>query len=450
MKPHAEFSGRDSATFGWACHAQSVRGAQKSNSILLIEDSLAVANLIMSRLAAVSSATIVHCTSLAEARRAFTAERFAFAITGLNLPDGGGEDILGVLDDADLTAIVFTARHDAQAQARYAQMQLLDYCVKDENNSIGRVVQTAVRVLGNADVKVLVVDDQNSARQSLVDLLTRHNFDVREARSGAEALTILAEEKDVELLITDYNMPDMDGYTLVQHVRQSSAYTQLRIIGVTSSSDRRVSSLFLKAGANDFIYRPLLAEEFQCRIDSNVDTIKLIKRLRYFAERDQLTNLPNRRYFFEVVAEMMREDQAMGVDSAVALLDIDFFKKVNDTYGHEAGDDTLRRVAGCVQEAVEGTPHMAARLGGEEFAFYLRGLTDQSAHDFCEAVRIAIEEMTIELRNGTEISVTTSFGLANVQAREPLDNQLNAADQFLYMAKANGRNQVFSEMSLMA
>lgn len=450
MKAQAELSTYAGPIIGWG--AAPFRGipAARVEAILLIEDSLAVANLIVSRLEAVTTASVVHCTSLAEARRTFSTTRFTLAITGLHLPDGHDEDILGTLEKAGIPAIVFTATHDPQAQSRYVQMELLDYCVKDEENSIGRLMQTVIRVLGNADVKVLVVDDQGSVRQSLVDLLTRHNFDVREARSGAEALTILSAEKDVELLITDYNMPDMDGYTLVKRVRENSAYSQLRIIGVTSSSDRRVSSLFLKAGANDFIYRPLMPEEFQCRIDSNVDTIKLIKRLRYYAERDQLTNLPNRRHFFETVAAMMQEDQALGVESAVALLDIDFFKKVNDTHGHEAGDDTLRRVAACLHEAIEGTPHMTARLGGEEFAFYLRGLSDKAAHDFCDSVRRTVEAMTIELRNGTQISITTSFGLANVQIREPVDNQLNAADQFLYMAKANGRNQVFSELSLMA
>lgn len=422
----------------------------KTTNILLIEDSTAVANLIVTRLEEVCTAKVFHCQTLAEARKVFLTEHFAFAITGLDLPDAKGEEILGALDEAEIAAIVYTAKHDSHAQSRYAEMQLLDYCVKDESDSVGRLVQTAARVLGNADIKVLVVDDQRSARQSLVELLSRHNFDVMEARSGAEALTMLGVQKDVELLITDYNMPDMDGYELVQQIRHSAAYTQLRIIGVTSSTDRRVSSLFLKAGANDFIYRPLLPEEFQCRIDSNVDTIKQIKRLRYHAERDQLTNLPNRRYFFEVVARLMREDQAQGLQSAVALLDIDFFKKVNDTYGHEAGDDTLRCVAASLQKTVTRTPHMAARLGGEEFAVYLRGLHEQSAHDFCEQIRKAIEAVKIELRNGTVISVTTSIGLADIQANEPVDNQLHAADQLLYMAKAAGRNRTFSEMSLMA
>lgn len=421
----------------------------KTTNILLIEDSMAVANLIVTKLQEVCTAKVIHCPSLAEARKVFNTEHFAFAITGLDLPDGKGEDILAALDEAEIAALVYTAKHDDEAQYRYGELQLLDYCVKDETGSLNRLIQTAVRVLGNADIKVLVVDDQRSARESLVDVLSRHNFDVLEARSGAEALTMLGVQKDVELLITDYNMPDMDGYELVQRIRASSAYTQLRIIGVTASSDRRISSLFLKAGANDFMYRPLMPEEFQCRIDSNVDTIKQIKRLRYHAERDQLTNLPNRRYFFEVVARLMREDQAQGMQSAVALLDIDFFKKVNDTYGHEAGDDTLRAIASCLDKTVVRTPHMAARLGGEEFAVYLRGLHEQSAHDFCEQIRKAIEKVKIELRNGTVISVTTSIGLADIQANEPVDNQLHAADQLLYMAKAHGRNRVFSEISLM-
>ncbi len=416
--------------------------------ILLIEDSVAVANLVVTRLQEVSSAKICCCSSLSQAREAIKVERFAFAVAGLNLPDAKGDEILSVLEEAGIATIVYTAKHDPDAESRYAEMQLLDYCVKDDSGALNRVVQTANRVLGNAHIKVLVVDDQRSARMSLVEVLARHNFDVCEARSGSEALSILEAEPDTHLLITDYNMPDMDGYQLVRAIRQNPTHTALRIIGVTSSSDRRVSAQFLKAGANDFMYRPLLPEEFQCRIDSNVDTIKLVSRLRHHAERDQLTNLPNRRYFFEAVSKLMCEDQAKGLQSAVALLDIDFFKKVNDTYGHEAGDETLRAIARSLKTALGRTPHMAARLGGEEFAVYLRGLEGQGAHDFCEAIRSSIEDTRIELRNGKIIAVTTSVGLVDIHANEPVDNQLHAADQLLYMAKAGGRNRVFSELSL--
>ncbi|WP_245223899.1 GGDEF domain-containing response regulator [Rhizobium halophytocola] len=418
-------------------------------NILLIEDSLALASLMKARLTTVGGANVTHCQTLKEADELIASQQFVFAITGLSLPDAKGDDILQHLENAGLPAMVFTAKQDSHAQSHYVELRLLDYVVKEDLSSVDRVSMAAARILDNILIKVLVVDDTRSARTPIVDALRRQNFTVLEAKSGGEALELLEEHTDIELLITDYHMPDMDGYQLVRKVRQSLPSDQLRIIGVTSSTDRLLSSLFLKAGASDFVHRPILPEEFQCRIDNNVETLKQIKRLRYFAERDQLTDLPNRRYFFEAATKLMNEDTEKGIESAFALLDIDHFKKINDTHGHEAGDETLRTLARCMENLIARTPHLIGRLGGEEFAIYMHGLSKQEAHDWCDTMRAEIAEMTIKTRE-TTLKITASIGVADVQPHEPLDNQLNAADQLLYMAKNSGRNRVFSEMSFVS
>ena len=417
-------------------------------NVLLIEDSVALAALMKSKLTAVSGANVTHCQTLEQASKMIEETDFVFAITGLSLPDAKGDEILQYLESVNLPALVFTAKQDEHAQAHYLDLKLLDYVVKDDLSSVDRVSLAASRILDNVLIKVLVVDDSRSARISIVDALRRQNFTILEAKSGGEALDLLEEHSDIELLITDYNMPDMDGYQLVRKVRESLASDQLRIIGVTSSGDRLLSSMFLKAGASDFVHRPIMPEEFQCRIDNNVETLRQIKRLRYFAERDQLTDLPNRRYFFEAVTRQMVEDTAKGIGSAFGLLDIDHFKKINDTYGHEAGDETLRCLARCLESYAQKSPHaVVGRLGGEEFAIYMHGLSRKDAHDWCDAMREEIAKLEIPVRERV-LKITASIGVADVQPHEPLDNQLNAADQLLYMAKNSGRNRVFSELTL--
>jgi diguanylate cyclase (GGDEF)-like protein len=239
----------------------------------------------------------------------------------------------------------------------------------------------------------------------------------------------------------------MDGYELTRRIRTQRSSEELRIVGVSSSSDRLLSASFLKAGASDFIYRPFVPEELQCRIDNNIETLKQIKRLRYLAERDYLTGLPNRRCFFEKAQVLMRETQEAHLDSAVAILDIDHFKTINDTFGHEAGDRVLKALADVLGEVCAKPKHLTARLGGEEFAIYFKGLDAFQAHSLCEAIRTRIEAMTIAL-NGTDVSVTVSLGVVEIEPGEPFDNQLNAADQLLYMAKANGRNRVYSNLTI--
>jgi diguanylate cyclase (GGDEF)-like protein len=414
-----------------------------SDDILLIEDSVALSTLLAGRLEEETGAKVTRCGSMAHAREKMAERPFALALTGLNLPDAPDGEILDLLLDNDVPTIVFTATFDAETRQRCTDRKIVDYIVKQGGRTVDTVVQTVARILANRAHTILVVDDARAARSELVAILRRQNFNVLEARSGRAALDILQQDGTVELVITDHHMADMDGYELTRRIRQTKNSEQLRIIGISSSSDRLLSASFLKAGASDFIYRPFVPEELKCRIDNNIETLTQLKHLRRLAEQDYLTGLANRRHFFAT----MREPGRAGLQGAIALLDIDHFKSVNDTHGHEVGDMVLQAISG-VMEAMSGeNGHMAARLGGEEFAIYLHQLDAFQAHSFCENLRKAIEDTTIAA-GGRTIPVTVSIGVVEFEPDEPFENQLNAADQLLYLAKANGRNRVYSSLTL--
>jgi diguanylate cyclase (GGDEF)-like protein len=416
--------------------------------ILLIEDSAALAMLLKQRLEADAGAEVVHCNSMAAAKKLLDEAPITLALTGLNLPDAPKGEILTLLAEHRIPTIVFTATFDSEARRRYAEKKIIDYIIKDGKRTVDVVVATVDRIICNREYSVLVVDDARSARSGLVDILSRQNFNVREAHSGLHALEVLAEDDAIQLVITDYHMPDMDGYELTRRIRETRSSEDLRIIGVSSSTDRLLSASFLKAGASDFIYMPFVPEELQCRIDNNIETLKQLKRLRYLAERDHLTDLPNRRYFFDktrTFVDNINQRQQIG---SIAIVDIDHFKKINDTLGHDAGDDALQNVAKLLADACESGGHMPARLGGEEFAIFLRGLDARAAFAFCEALRVQIEAEGTDL-TGSDMALTVSIGVVEIEKGEPFDNQLNAADQLLYMAKAAGRNRVFSDVILM-
>jgi diguanylate cyclase (GGDEF)-like protein len=207
-----------------------------------------------------------------------------------------------------------------------------------------------------------------------------------------------------------------------------------------------LSAHFLKAGASDFIYRPFVPEELQCRIDNNVETLKQLMRLRELAERDHLTGLPNRRSFFDqanaLLEAMKKGDGAMDRGS-VAIIDIDHFKKINDTLGHSAGDKALKKLAQALSTLCQPGNHIAARIGGEEFALFLKGLNGEQAHAFCEALRLEIERNGQAL-SSADLALTISIGVVEVGQAGSIDQHLTAADQLLYIAKANGRNIVYS------
>ncbi len=420
-----------------------VANLQSSNDILIVEDSAALSALLRQRLERETAGRTFCCANLAQARLLLTGQKFTMALTGLNLPDAPNGEILALLAEHGVPTIVFTATADAETSARYAERKIIDYIVKSDNRTVDTVVRTVNRILTNSAFSVLVVDDARSARSGLVEIMQRQNFRVFEAHSGKQALDVLAENPSIELVITDYHMPDMDGHELTRRIRVTRPSDELRIIGVSSSSDRRLSASFLKAGASDFIYRPFVPEELQCRIDNNVETLTQIKRLRYLAERDHLTGLANRRFFFEKNPAL----QIAPANDAVAILDIDHFKSVNDTYGHEAGDQVLKRLAGILSEMTAANRYLAARLGGEEFAIYMKDTNAFQAHSFCEQIRTRVQATSIPVQDKS-ISVTISIGVIEMEERETFGNQLNAADQLLYLAKKNGRNRVYSSLTI--
>lgn len=415
-----------------------------SNDILLIEDSVALSTLLARRLSEELGANVTRCASLEEARAAVAQRSFALALTGLNLPDAPSGEILPFLTRHALPAIVFTATFDPNAGQRYAQHKIIDYIVKDGRRTVDLVVRTVGRILSNSAFNVLVVDDARSVRSGLVDILRRQNFNVFEAHSGNEALSILSSRDDIELVITDYHMADMDGYELTRQIRARKDSEAVRIIGISSSNDRLLSASFLKAGASDFIYRPFVPEELQCRIDNNIETLVQLKRLRRLAERDHLTGLANRRHFFEQV----KEHEARGTGGAVALLDIDHFKSVNDTFGHGAGDRVLKAVSDLMATTCRAERYIPARLGGEEFAIYMPNANAFQAHSCCESLRKSVEGNVVPVTTAREISVTISIGVVEIEVGEPFANQLQAADQLLYLAKTNGRNRVYSDLTI--
>ena len=141
------------------------------------------------------------------------------------------------------------------------------------------LAESVCRFLTNHRHHVLIVDDSPTARALLSSRLKRYNFRVSVADSGAKALDILKRNPDIGLVVTDYNMPDIDGFELTRRIRSVRGSHELRIIGVSSSSDRLLSARFLKAGGNDFMLRPFIDEEFYCRVNQNLDTLIQIRSM---------------------------------------------------------------------------------------------------------------------------------------------------------------------------
>lgn len=268
--------------------------------ILLIEDSRSISRLLEHRLRTSLGAEVICCMSADMCRAVLSREdcHFDIAIAGLQIPGAEDGEMLDAVIARAIPVVVFTGTFDLHIREQIIGRGVADYIVKDNDRAMDTVITSVKRLLANRAFKVLVVDDMVSAHLGLVDMLVLQGFQVLQARTGRQALEILATDTDISLVLTDYHMPDMNGYDLTRTIRSLYANSDLRIIGISSSADRLLSASFLKAGASDFVYRPYVTEELQCRIDLHVQALLQIRQLRAAAFKDYLTGLNNRRYFF--------------------------------------------------------------------------------------------------------------------------------------------------------
>ncbi|MEO5903226.1 MAG: diguanylate cyclase [Gemmatimonadaceae bacterium] len=308
---------------------------------------------------------------------------------------------------------------------------------------------------GNNKKKILVVDDHEDNVEVLRARLESRGYDVEGAMSGQEALDTVSRWRP-DLVLLDVMMPDMDGLEVVRRLKADPQLPFIPVIMQTAldSTERMVAGL--EAGADDYVTKPINFAELEARVRSLLRIKKLQQDL---AERekelsemndkllaisltDGLTGVDNRRSLEMRLHEMFEHSLRLHEPISVVMCDIDHFKKVNDTYGHAAGDAVLKQFAEILKEEAREIDRVG-RYGGEEFLLLLPGTVLDAAVTFSERLRQRVDAHTFSYEGGT-LRKTVSFGVASwphpkIKAREAM---LKAADDALYVAKESGRNRV--------
>ncbi len=250
--------------------------------ILLAEDSNVFTQMIGARLKELLGLTVEVCRNFEELQECYehSSEEVTLAISNINLPGAENGEALEYLVDLSIPTIVFTSTFHEDTREKLITKEVVDYILKDNVFAVDMLTESVCRFLTNHRHHVLIVDDSPTARALLSSRLKRYNFRVSLADSGAKAIEILRNNPDIGLVVTDYNMPDIDGFELTRRIRTMRGSHELRIIGVSSSTNRLLSARFLKAGGNDFMLRPFIEEEFYCRVNQNLDTLVQIKTAR--------------------------------------------------------------------------------------------------------------------------------------------------------------------------
>ena len=403
--------------------------------ILVVEDSQIVRKILNKLVEDNPHFHSVLCSDYAEAKQKLdSGEEFLAAIVDLNLPDAPRGEIVELMLSHDVPTAVLTGNFDETLRTSLIDKGVLDYITKESRYSYMQVIKLIDRLRKNLTTKVLVVDDSTTSNSYLCAFLRKFRFQVLSAFDGVEALQVLAENPDIKLVISDYIMPHMDGFELVKAVRQDRNFQDLVFIGLSANGNSVLSAKFIKSGANDFLSKPFYHEEFFCRVLQNLEAQEMLVTIRDSANLDPLTKTYNRRYLFEQGEALFKNEGRLG-GLTVAMIDVDDFKQVNDTYGHKAGDHLLQEFASLMGDCFG--KDLYARYGGEEF-------TVISTRDYAAL----LDDLNIFLTRVREheftehrLNLTCSIGVC-AEEMQNLEQLVEKADARLYRAKYSGKDQI--------
>ena len=295
-------------------------------------------------------------------------------------------------------------------------------------------------------LKVLLVDDDPAMLRLLAKWLEAEGYQVLRAGDGRMAAELIEAERP-RLLVTDWEMPNLNGLELCRWVRSQNFGHYIYTVFLTVRSDSTDMLKGLEAGADDFLKKPVDRNELLARIRAGSRVMELEQRLRLLANTDALTGLPTRRVLFDDVQREWGRAERYHNPLSCVMIDIDFFKRINDIHGHQAGDEVLRAVGHELRAGVR-TSDYVGRYGGEEFCVFLPEADEEQALQWAERMRRRIAELPLCLGDA-RLDITASFGVAQRLADTATPEVLvDMADQALVVAKRSGRDRVVTYRTL--
>jgi two-component system cell cycle response regulator len=325
----------------------------------------------------------------------------------------------------------------------------------ETNDRMGSLIANEQENWDIESANILLIEDDRPHSEHLQRILAEDNHFCDDCTDGKQALQML-NTSHFDLVMLAMHLDTDDSLRILSQIRSNEKSRNIPVLILTEEGDEMMLAKALDMGVTDYVTRPVDANELKARVRTQIRRRRFQERLREIYEKslslahiDELTGLYNRRYFNNHLETLFKRTREQDGALAVMMVDIDFFKKINDTYGHDGGDVVLKQVASRLQDAIRGYD-IVARLGGEEFAMIMPALRPEQAPQAAERLRLSIADTPFTLPNGEKLSVTVSIGLFNqtLQDHDTPDTIMKLADQALYAAKRGGRNQVVGSDAL--
>ncbi|MDR3020863.1 MAG: diguanylate cyclase [Treponema sp.] len=289
---------------------------------------------------------------------------------------------------------------------------------------------------------LLIVDDENANIKVLSHILGG-DYSIFTAQDGLDAFH-KAKEYKPDVILLDILMPEMDGYETLVRLKKDEDTCKIPVIFISGLDSDEDEAKGLSLDAADYITKPFNAAIVRLRVKNQIQIVNQMRIIERLSMIDQLTDIPNRRYFDERLYLEWKVSTREQIPISILMMDLDRFKALNDTYGHQQGDIVLQTVARILPKSFNRPGDFCARWGGEEFVILLPNTPQEGAMDVAERIRKEIEETKILCSNGTTINITISIGAHS--AVPDFDSSIGTfvatADKALYAAKQAGRNRV--------
>lgn len=403
--------------------------------ILIVEANQRGADTIADHVSAHLGTSSIIAGSLEAAQKAVSAKQQEIAAVVLNIglsPDN-------YVPFPKIPTIVVTNGVPTSGKQIAFAPHVLDYLPDSQGYHLEYIVQLIRRVLFSRNAGILVAAREKVTRTFVRKLLADKGYMVIEARSAKDALANLQAHPEICMVIVDGEMCEEKEFSLIKTIRKAFKKDRLSVLALCERSREYQRVMLLRCGANDCIDKPLRIEEFQARVMINLHLMEVLSELTELTNRDFLTRLYNRKYFFEIGATLFENYKRGALKLTMAMLDIDKMKDINDAYGHLTGDLVIKKTAKVLSENLRSAD-VIARIGGEEFCVLATDIQSDDAQMVFERVKKALGREVIpttagNLRFGVSIGVTNTLS-------ESFEQMLHAADTLLYQAKGEGRNRV--------
>lgn len=410
----------------------------KVNKILIADSSKTVNAILSDKLSSETSYEILLANTMHECTKqvAQNINEILLVVTCVYLSGSNHAEHIDFLVAAGVPVVVLTGDFSEKKHKALFKKRVSDYYIKESEASLNQAVNGIKKMIKNRKSKVLIVDEDRISQIIYSDLLERQLLTPVNAKTIEEAYHIIETEKDIKLLLCAQRL----AMELVKKVRISHKKDELSIVVVAQEDEKWEKAKFLKYGINDYMQKPIENEEFSESIESQLESIDLFKTVQDLANQDPLTGLYNRRYFFDKGDKLFSKALHSDKELAVAMLDIDKFKRINDDFGHDVGDVAIIEVTKILKQLVDSKNSIVSRFGGEEFCVIVTSKSREEIISMFEEIRQKIEKNTIKL-GSISFSNTISIGL-EFASEKGMQETLIKADKKLYQAKTEGRNKL--------